>query len=94
MPDRGGLAVAAASEAVHMLRIYAYAAHICISRSDQLANAASLCSGRNNALTGGPRCCSQLLTDLAGKFKTRPFSYFWAEGAQQPALEASVGVGG
>ncbi len=37
---------------------------------------------------------SQLLTDLAAKFKTRPFSYFWAEGAQQPALEATVGVGG
>ena len=47
-------------------------------------------------MVGDPWGCTalQLLTDLAEKFKTRPFSYFWAEGGQQPALEASVGVGG
>lgn len=31
---------------------------------------------------------------LADKFKLLPYSYFWAEGLQQKALEESVGVGG
>jgi hypothetical protein len=38
--------------------------------------------------------CVQTLRDLAAQFKARPFSYFWVEGAKQPALEANLGVGG
>ena len=48
----------------------------------------------NSTMSPCPGWCLQLLTNLATQFKTRPFSYFWAEGAQQPALEANVGVGG
>ena len=36
----------------------------------------------------------QVLKKLAEQHWTRPFSYLWAEGGAQPALEASVGVGG
>lgn len=37
---------------------------------------------------------AQMLTDLAAKYKERPFSYLWAEGSAQPALEAALEVGG
>ena len=36
----------------------------------------------------------QMLTSQAEHFRERPFSWLWAEGGQQPALEASLGVGG
>jgi protein disulfide-isomerase A6 len=63
------------------------------------AGAASLCvigflphildsgaKGRNDYI--------KVLTTVADKFKDRPFSYFWVEGAKQPGLEASLEVGG
>jgi len=43
-------------------------------------------SGRNSYLS--------ILKDLASKYKSRPFSYLWVEGAKQEALEKSFDVGG
>uniref|UniRef100_A0A7S0R2Q6 protein disulfide-isomerase n=1 Tax=Chlamydomonas leiostraca TaxID=1034604 RepID=A0A7S0R2Q6_9CHLO len=34
------------------------------------------------------------LKELANKYKDRPFSYLWAQGGSQAALEANFGVGG
>ncbi|GAB4823313.1 hypothetical protein N2152v2_010359 [Parachlorella kessleri] len=42
----------------------------------------------------GRQALIKILQGLAAKYKDRPFSYFWAEGAALPALEANVGVGG
>uniref|UniRef100_A0A061QIT2 protein disulfide-isomerase n=1 Tax=Tetraselmis sp. GSL018 TaxID=582737 RepID=A0A061QIT2_9CHLO len=36
----------------------------------------------------------EVLKDAAESFKGRPFSFLWAEGGKQPALEANVEVGG
>lgn len=38
--------------------------------------------------------CAQVLKDVGGKFKERPFSYLWVEGGKQPALEKALEVGG
>lgn len=35
----------------------------------------------------------QALKTLAEKFKDRPFSFLWAAGGSQPALEANFGIG-
>ena len=41
-----------------------------------------------------PPTHTQILKALTVKFKERPFSYFWAEGGAQSALESNFGVGG
>ena len=35
-----------------------------------------------------------MLRDLAAKYRERPFGFLWAQGGAQPALEASLEVGG
>ncbi len=55
------------------------------------------CSRRASAVTAQQICArgfEQVLRKLADQHKTRPFSYLWAEGGSQPALEAAVDVGG
>ena len=56
------------------------------------AVAAVLPCTRSLRIPNGPEL--QMLASQAEHFRERPFSWLWAEGGQQPALEASLGVGG
>jgi protein disulfide-isomerase A6 len=47
-----------------------------------------------DAGAAGRRGSLDMLARVAALYKARPFSWFWAQGGDQPALEASLGVGG
>ena len=44
--------------------------------------------------TAGRQRYLGMLRDLAAKYRERPFGFLWAQGSAQPALEASLEVGG